>query len=67
MLVPDSSPWINYQGTWVDESDGNQTAGYVNSSYHYTQAADAAAIITFNGTGMYCVIFIGSIHEHTRT
>jgi hypothetical protein len=67
ILVPDSSPWIDYQGTWVDESDANQTAGYVNSSFHYTQAANAAAVIAFNGTGMHRITPISSMYEHTRT
>jgi hypothetical protein len=67
ILVLDSSPWIDYKGTWVDKSDANQTAGYVNSSFHYTQAANAAAVIAFNRTGMHPVTSISSVYEHTRT
>jgi hypothetical protein len=68
ILVPDSSPWIDYRGDWVDSGGNNTiTEGYVNHTCHTTQAANAAAIITFNGTGMPRITSISSVFEHACT
>jgi hypothetical protein len=60
--VPDSSPWITYQGAWKDS--GLSTSHYADNSIHFTNSRDAKAFITFNGTGVQ--IFGSKTDDHGR-
>jgi hypothetical protein len=43
ILVPDSSPWIDYRGDWVDSGGNNTiTEGYVNHTCHTTHISKPA-------------------------
>jgi hypothetical protein len=48
--VPDSSPWISYEGAWYDSDAFTQY--YSNGTFHFTDSADASASVQFNGTGI---------------
>jgi hypothetical protein len=48
--VPDSSPWITYDGSWVDAN--TKIGNYADDNAHYTNARDAKATITFTGTSV---------------
>jgi len=47
-LYDDSNPAVTYAGTW----DTSNEPAYVNSTLHYTQAAGAAASLSFSGNAV---------------
>ncbi|TFK68685.1 hypothetical protein BDN72DRAFT_797444 [Pluteus cervinus] len=54
LVVEDSSPLITYSpaGAWVDTTDDTLATSYSGTSLHATNAQDATAAFTFNGTGV---------------
>jgi hypothetical protein len=59
-IVPDSSPWVIYEGSWGDSDVG--TISYNNGTFHFTRDIRAKATITFNGTGIE--LFGAKRHNH---
>jgi hypothetical protein len=53
VTVPDSSPWIKYEGNWGDSDLATEL--YTNGTFHFTSDGTATATITFNGTGFQLI------------
>ncbi|PSR81991.1 hypothetical protein PHLCEN_2v6166, partial [Hermanssonia centrifuga] len=54
LTIPDTSPLIVYDGTWVDSNQADpDRLDYVNGTFHATQQYGASATLIFNGSAVY--------------
>ncbi|KAI0783846.1 hypothetical protein BC629DRAFT_529054 [Irpex lacteus] len=56
ITIDDASPFIQYapSGAWSDSSHADAAyTSYLNDTFHATNASDATATVTFNGSAVY--------------
>ncbi|KAI0342651.1 hypothetical protein BDW22DRAFT_131485 [Trametopsis cervina] len=54
LTIDDTSPLIQYNGSWGDSShDDDLWSAYINGTFHATDVLGASATLTFNGSAVY--------------